>query len=495
MKRLLLISVLLLAFLVSGTRPVHGASYNYSPLAESVYAAEAMIVETVIDSANLVDVSGSDVDLSFGELVDVFGYEDDIYLVDRTNGLVHVLDSEYRYLRSFGQDIDVPLRRPNGIFVTDEHVYVADTDNYRIVLFDHDDNVVSTITAPDDPTFKQDPTDAEGYDFKPLKLAVHRTGRVYVVADQIFEGILDFNPDGTFSRYVGANTVTLSLWDAFWLNFTTAEQRAAQGFRLATTFNNLNIDEMGYLYTVSGPEEGDLVIKKLNYRGNDVLTRNGYVPQTGDIGPFVDNDAITNEPSVFIDIDVNAFGNYIALDRTRGRLFTYDFEGNLLYVAGQLNSLNQNNNNQRDLFLRPEALAYHNDRVLVVDSMNRNLVVFGYTEYGALVNEATRLYHDGDYQGAKDTWEAVLRLNTNYFLAYAGIAKAELREGNYARAMEYAALGYDDATYSSAYQPYRYERIADVFPYLVALAFIGLFVLFYRSMKGALARAKEEDDV
>lgn len=495
MKRLLALCAIVLAFLAVGTEGVHGASYNYSPLAESVYAAEAMIVETVIDSANLLDVNGDDVALSFGELVDVFGYDDHVYLVDRTEGLIHVLDAEYRHVRSFGQDLDVPLNRPNGIFVTEDVIYVADTDNHRIVLFDHEDTIVSTITAPDDPTFKQDPSDTDGYDFKPLKMAVHRTGRVYVVADQIFEGILDFNPDGTFSRYVGANTVTLSLWEAFWLNFTSAEQRAAQGFRLATTFNNLNIDEMGYLYTVSGPEEGELVIKKLNYRGNDVLTRNGYVPQTGDIGPFQDTGVMTGEPSVFIDIDVNDFGNYTVLDRTRGRLFTYDFEGNLLYVAGQLNSLNQNNNNQRDLFLRPEALAYYNDRVLVVDSMNRNLVVFGYTEYGALVNEATRRYHDGDYQGAKDTWEDVLRLNTNYFLAYAGIAKAELREGNYRRAMEYAALGYDDATYSSAYQPYRYERIADLFPYLVAFGFIGLFVLFYRSMKGALARAKEEDDV
>ncbi len=495
MKKITLIILLLIVVALSGSTYVAAESYNYSPLEESIFSAEAMIVENVVDSANLVDTNKDRVDFEFGELADVFGFEDNVYLVDRTSNLVHVLNKKYQHIESFGQTGEETLDEPNGIFVTDEYIYVADTDHFRVAVFNHDYTFAFEITAPDDPTFKQSPDDESGYDFKPLKIAVHETGRVYVVADQIFEGILDFNPDGTFSRYVGANTVTLSVMEAFWLNFTSEEQRARQGYRLATTFNSVNIDEMGYLYTVSGGDEGTRVIKKLNYRGIDVLTRNGYIEQTGDIITIPNNDVVPNEESEFIDIDVNDFDNYVVLDATRGRLFTYDFEGNLLYVAGQLGSLNQTSNNQRDLFLRPEAVTYYKNKVLVVDSMNKNLVVFGYTEFGQLVNEATNAYFDGDYTGAKVKWEEVLRLNTNYFLAYSGIAKAELREGNYEKAMEYAELGYDDNTYSEAYQPYRYDKIAVVFPYIIGLVFVSLFYMFYKSMKNALERAKEDEDV
>lgn len=492
MKKLFIILVLLIITLNITTLSLSAKSYNYSPLGEVVYSAEALMATHVIDSDNIRDEDNQVVAISFGELVDVFGLEDKIYLVDRTNSSVHVLNDQYEYLNSFGQGV---LSTPQGIFVTEDFIYVADTGNFRIVIFDHNYDFSSEILAPSDPTFKQSPDDANGYDFKPLKISVNRTGRIYVVADQIFEGILDFNPDGSFSRYLGANTITLSIWDAFWLKLTSEEQRLAQGFRLATTFKNLMVDEMGYLYTVSDVTEGEKVIKKLNYKGIDVLTRNGYIPQVGDLVTVPSNVDLPDGPSLFIDIDVNEFGNYMVLDSIRGRVFTYDFEGNLLYVFGQLGNLTNSSNNARDMFLKPTALKYYNDKVLVVDSINKNLVVFEYTEFGKLVNEATRHYFEGNYELAKDTWEKVLVLNTNYYLAYKGIAKAELREGDYEKAMEYAKLGYDDLTYSNAYQPYRYEKIVVVFPYLISVVFVLLIFSFIRNAKQAINKAKEEDEI
>jgi hypothetical protein len=492
MKKLLIILFLLIITLNITTLSLSAKSYNYSPLGEVVYSAEALMATHVIDSDNIRDEDNQVVAISFGELVDVFGLEDKIYLVDRTNSSVHVLNDQYEYLDSFGQGV---LSTPRGIFVTEDFIYVADTGNFRIAIFDHNYDFSSEILAPSDPTFKQNPDDANGYDFKPLKISVNRTGRIYVVADQIFEGILDFNPDGSFSRYLGANTITLSIWDAFWLKLTSEEQRQAQGFRLATTFKNLMVDEMGYLYTVSDVTEGEKVIKKLNYKGIDVLTRNGYIPQVGDLVTVPSNVDLPDEPSLFIDIDVNEFGNYMVLDSIRGRVFTYDFEGNLLYVFGQLGNLTNSSNNARDMFLKPTALKYYKDKVLVVDSINKNLVVFEYTEFGKLVNEATRHYFEGNYELAKDTWEKVLVLNTNYYLAYKGIAKAELREGDYEKAMEYAKLGYDDLTYSNAYQPYRYEKIVVVFPYLISVVFVLLIFSFIRNAKQAINKAKEEDEI
>ena len=260
MKKYILILYMLIFFLMVLPFTIKAESYNYNPLQDAIYSAEAMTVEIVIDSSNLVNTENIKANIIFGELVDVFGHKEYIYLVDQSTGLIHILNSEYQYITSFGQENGISLNSPEGIFVTDDAIYVTDTGNHRVAIFNHDFELVSEILAPDDPTFKQNIDDTSGYDFRPLKITIHKTGRIYVIADQIFEGILDFNSDGTFSRYVGANTVTLSVWEAFWLNFTSEEQRLSQGFRLATTFKNLNIDEMGYLYTVSGLDEGEEVI-------------------------------------------------------------------------------------------------------------------------------------------------------------------------------------------------------------------------------------------
>jgi hypothetical protein len=495
MKKIIIVMMTLTILLLAYTLPVH-ASYNYSPLMDVIYSAEALIQTNVIDTSNLVDTSGNRVSVTFGDLVDVFTYEDFIYITDSTQHKVYILDSQYRYVGQFGSGVgNNKLLSPRSTVVTKDYIYVADHGNQRIAVFNHQFEWVFSVLAPSDPTFKQYPEDPKGYDFRPTKVAVDKTGRIYAIADQIFEGILDFSPDGTFSRYVGANTVTLSLWDAFWLRLTSEEQRLAQGYRLATTFVNLHVDQKGYLYTVSSVTEGAKIVKKLNYKGIDVLSRNGYIPQVGDIASMPQNTAVPSGPSQFVDIDVNDFGNYMVLDRTRGRIFTYDFEGNLLYIAGQLGNIGSSSTSRQSLFLRPTSLTYFQDSVLVVDSMNKNLVVFQYTEFGRLVNEATKYYFEGEYVLAKQTWEQVLTLNTNYFLAYAGISKSELREGNFEQAMHYAKLGYDDITYSRAYQPYRYSQLVVIFPYIIGIGLAGLVFVFIKSVAKAVALSKEEEDV
>lgn len=493
MKKIIILFLFLLISSVFFFVPVN-AAYNYSPLGEVIASAEALVSQKVVDSSNLEDTTGARVNLQFGELSDVVGFEDRVFISDASNSIVYVLNDEYEYITHFGDILgDAKLNSPRGLFVTSDAIYVADTNNKRIAIFNHDYDFVRSVLTPDDPTFKQNPTDTVGYDFRPLKVAVDRTGRMYVIADQIFEGILDFNPNGTFSRYVGANTVTLSVWDAFWLALTTEEQRRAQGYRLATTFVNLTVDKDGYVYTVSSSSEGERVIKKLNYKGQDVLVRNGYVPQNGDFWTIDGNVNVPTGSSEFASIDVDSYGTYSVLDRNRGRIFTYDFEGNLLYIGGQVANVGGNTNNQRSLFLRPESLSYFQNNILVVDSMNKNLVVMGYTAFAELVNQATRLYYDGEYDGARAVWEEILVLNTNYYLAYSGIGKAQLRDGNYEEAMVNLKLGYDLHNYSKAYQQYRYDQLTVVFPYIVGIALVGLVYAFGKTISKSVKLEKEEE--
>lgn len=488
------IFIVILSLTVLFTVPIVKAAYNYSPLMDVIASAEALIINQVIDSSNLVDKDKNSVEIDFGTLVDVANFGDEIYLVDNSNNKIIVLDENFHFKATFPNEEGVSLNAPRGVYATEKYIYVADTNNFRVAIFDHDYQFVSEVKQPDDPTFKTDPTDVTGYDFKPLKIAVDRNDRIYVVADQIFEGIIDFNPDGQFSRYVGANTVTLSAWDAFWLMFTSEEQRRAQGYRLATTFVNVNVDKEGYLYTVSSSSEGNEVIKKLNYKGKDVLTRNGYFPQNGDVWTVDGNIKAPTGSSELIDIEINDFGSYSVLDKTRGRIFTYDFEGNLLYIGGQLGNVGGVVNNQSSLFLKPEAISYYKDNILVVDSLNKNLVIMEYTEFAKLVNEATYYYYIGDYDQARLIWEEVLVLNTNYYLAYAGIGKAQLRNGNYDEAMENLKIGYDDFNFSKAYKQYRYNKLTIFFPYIIGVSLVLVIYAFAKSIRNSLKQQKEEEE-
>ncbi|MCK9536259.1 MAG: hypothetical protein M0R05_01505 [Bacilli bacterium] len=470
------------------------AAYNYGPFGEVVASAEALIAQKVVDSSNLTDTDGKKCEYVFGELVDVFAYQNRVFLVDKSNNCVVVLDDEFRYLTTFGLDEETgKLKKPNGIFVTADYIYVADTENKRVAIFNHDYEFAWEITTPDDPSFKQNPEDKSGYDFKPLKITVNSTGRIYVVAEQIFEGIIDFNPDGSFSRYIGASTITLSVWDAFWLYFTTEAQRKAQGYRLATSFVNVNVDAKGHLYTLSGLSEGRRIIKKLNNKGHDIMWRNGYVAPVGDVIHIGGRVKVPTGPSQLVDIDINDYGNYCVLDKTRGRIFVYDFEGYLLYIGGQLGNIGGTINNQSSLFLSPEALCFYRENILVVDSLNKNLIVMGYTEFAHLVNQATEHYYYGEYQAAKEVWEDVLIHNTNYYRAYSGIGKAELREGDYRRAMVNLKLGYDDYNYSKAYKQYRYQKMTVIFPYVAAAVLALAVYLIVRSIKVSVQREKEEE--
>ena len=70
------------------------------------------------------------------------------------------------------------------------------------------------------------------------------------------------------------------------------------------------IDEDEYVYTVSSPNVGTNFIKRLNYKASDVLNRNGYVPNDGDVvnETLTPGSRVPEGSSTFVDIDVNSDG-------------------------------------------------------------------------------------------------------------------------------------------------------------------------------------------
>ena len=509
MKKMIKYFIFIIALGLMVSLPNLKAAYNYDPNGNVISSAESLVVTQVIDSSNLSDELGNKVTsdiYQFGSLYDIAVYGERIFVVDYTNNVISVLNSNFQYVTKFPElsqyqaEIDActtdeeklelqnryTLKNPRGIYVTKDYIYVCDYGKNRVVIFDHNLMYVREVGTPDDPAFSK-------YEFRPKKITVDRTGRMFVIAEGVNEGILDLEPSGEFSRFYGTNTVTISAWDAFWLLFTSEEQREIQGFNFGASLANLCIDEDNNVYTVSSISAGTNVIKKLNPKGSDILNRNGYVEQIGDPKIDTEGNVVTTDQSNFVDIDVNEYGTYIALDNTRGRIFAYDFEGSLLYTAGAKADLLPGSY-QTGMFLAPEALTYFGDKILVCDSKNNNIVVFEYTTFGKLVNEATMLYYDDKYIEAAEVWEEVLALNTNYYIAYAGIGKAQLRQGDYKNAMENLKLGYDEYNYSRAYQQIRYEQMNVVFPYIISAVMILAIYGFVRSVIKSAKQDEAEEE-
>ncbi len=397
----------------------------------------------------------------------------------------------------------IRLRSPEGITVTNSGIYIADTVNCQIVQLQKNEEtgiyeVVNLFLSPSDPTFYQvssgvsinDSAD-NGKLFRPLKVAVDVSGRVYCIARNVYEGIIEFarakedTRIGQFNRFLGKNDVVANPLKAFWIKIFSEAQRGSIALDLPPMFTNITMDSEGFLYATSLPdndaEEGTTqanMVKAINTAGKDVMKRNGYVTPNGDAVYVVTSSEknVVVGPSTLTGVAINnKKGIFTVIDSKRGRLFTYDMEGNLLYITGEQpgGTTTQGTSDSRTFTLvNPVAVDYFSreyidkngetkveDLVLVLDSASMSLVVFRTTEFGRCVNEATACYQLGNIEEAEQYWREVIRINTNYELAYLGIGKSVLRGAStieeYKEAMDLFKLAHNAQYYSKAYTLYR----------------------------------------
>jgi tetratricopeptide (TPR) repeat protein len=203
--------------------------------------------------------------------------------------------------------------------------------------------------------------------------------------------------------------------------------------------------------------------------GNNILIENGNFNVIGDV--YWGNNGGYKGPSLITDITALDNGIYFGLDKVRGRLFGYDTQGNLLYAFG-------GNGNMDGRFKAPSALEHMGTDLIVLDSQDASFTVFTPTEYGNLIYQAIEEYDAGDYEASGETWEKVKERNGNYDLAYIGIGRSLMRQGEYKEAMKYFKLKWDEDNYSKAFKQYRKQWVEDHIGYI----FAGVFILFILPM-------------
>jgi sugar lactone lactonase YvrE len=392
--------------------------------------------------------------------------ENRIYICDTGNNRIVLLEADQAggyTLKAVVSSVliegeESPLSGPQDVFEDAAGgVYIADTGNGRILKLDRDWGFLSAIFRPGDETI--DPE----MDFLPSKLAVDAVGRLYLQALNMNKGLMEFNPRGEFSGFVGAEKVMVNPIDYFWKSIATKAQRESMSLFVPTEYNNLYLDHEGFIYVTNAafvlidsdagtPTDIGTPVKRLTPTGMDILLHNSWNDFI--IGDYsrMGGPGAPKGFSRFVDVTALENGAYVCLDQKRGRLFSYDSQGNMLYAFGGIG-------NREGCFIVPSALDHQGSSLFVLDSMLGSLTRFDLTGYGAAINAAMDEYAAGRYAESGVRWEEVLRMNGNYDLAYIGIGRAAYQQGEYKKAMEYFKIKLSLVNYAAAFQAYRKEWV------------------------------------
>ena len=124
--------------------------------------------------------------------------------------------------------------------------------------------------------------------------------------------------------------------------------------------------------------------------------------------------------------------------------------------------------------MAPVALDRMGYSLFALDSRSASLTRFDLTGYGEKINLALGEYKGGRYESSAAIWEEVLKMNGNYDLAYIGIGRAALRQGDYQKAMKFYKLKRYREGYGKAFQLYRKQWMEDnIGKILIIIALLG----------------------
>lgn len=522
---LLVLSVVFGTALSAFALPVNDVtkSYFYNVDSKDASAPRAFTVERVISVSDLI--TGSDTSTAFTpeDLCYANGY---LYVLDSAGNSVFVLDDQYQVVARVKTLVgDVPnlaiveekeegeeeeegggnktaissnkfaFNAPRGLFVTaDGTIYVSDTENQRIVACDITGKVLKVYQSIKCTVL------GKSYAFRPCRLVVDNTGDIQVICEGINRGIMQITSDGEFRAFFGSPDVVISLWERVWRNLATDEQRAKMVTYTPTEYSSLTIDERGFVYpTVAALEEASVSalhaknktttyapVKKLSADGTDMLRRKGTYSPMGDINwP----NRMTGPKIVDISVD-SASGRYTLLDQRTGRFFTYDADGNMLYLCGG-SAL------ATGAFELASAIEAKGDYVYVADSIGDTVTVFRATEYVHALNAAAQASANGLWEESIPRWQEVLSYNSNMYIANIGLGKAEMRIAmnliddqtdanglnaldHYAKAIEYFDRANEKTNYSVAYTALRTHELEQYFGWIfggIGVIVVGFVVL------------------
>ena len=492
-KILVFVMILLMVFPLVVSANVPYESYTYDIDGFSVPSPHAYVPDILVDSAYIGELVGG-LEIPLNQPSDIeTDAEGNIYITDRGNNRIVITDSEYRlkliidnFVNASG--VDDGFNKPSSTFVVDEGdnkgLYVCDTSNSRILVFDQETgDIIREINKPKSTLLVDD-------NYSPVSCVVDKYGRLYVAANDRTEGIMVMTSEGKLINFIGAPKVTVTAAEA--LRNMLSTQANKLNTNVATTFVNLDLDQMSqefvYGTCIFNKEEEENQIaaitskdgtysptRLLNAKGKDIMKRNGFFLPAGEVDIITEelasSTSIPAGPSQVKDISSGPNGTWSIIDSNRCKVYTYDGDGNLLHIFGDIGD--QLGNLQAG---GSQAITYQGTKILVLDVKTNSFTVYRRTEYGNLLDEAISLQNDSEFDKAIEKWKDVLARNNNFDTAYVAIGKALLREGEASEAIMYFKTAYDVENYATAFKEVRKEVMEVWFvPMIIGIA--ALFML------------------
>ncbi len=467
-------------------------TYTYSidgkPLkSPKAYGADAVVDAMQMGVGNISNIpnfkSASDI---------VTDNEANVYIADKGNNRIVILDKYYSAKAIISEYVDEngvkqTFKEPQGLFVTNpelmsdgsSHIYVCDTANFRVVVFDRDYNYVKTIEKPESAILSKDA-------FKPCAIAVDIYGRIFITSTATYEGVIVLSNEGDFTGFIGVQKVTYSLMDMIWRRFQSREERQSAVKNLAIPYNNITVDNDGFVYvTTNTSDSAELKnqyssirsksasyspVKKLNSAGTEIMKRNGFFDPGGEV------DVLTAEDvSQIIDVAAGKEGSWTILDKKRSRMFTYDQNGNLLFAFGDVGD--QLGNGEDFVAMTYQVIndVYY---LLLLDNSTSGfrLTVFSPTPYYDTIINALKNHRDHNYSESIFYWQDILTQNNNFDLAYIGIGKALFSQGKYEEAQEMLSAACETNYHNKAFLEIR-KAVIQKYLLWIVIAVIVLVVL------------------
>lgn len=407
-----------------------------------------------------------------------------VYILDAGNSRIIELDKTFSTVKRIyssitdenGNILDFTKAKGMNIAANGDFL-IADTENYRMIRSTKDGKVRHIITKPD--VLSDDDTP-----FRVSNVLEDRNGKLYVLTDSINMGAFVFDTDYSFDNYYGSNTVIKTgavIMNYIKRKFMTRAQIENSTISTPVSIRGFDIDKDGFIYTVSATDQSSFEtaeIRKLNYEGKNILETREISDGFGDL----EWDRQKNYSNTsFCDILVDDDGFMNLIDQSRGKIFQYSPEGQLVTVYGGLGT-------QLGLFKEPISLLNIDGDIYVLDKASGNITKFRQTEYSAKLRAALKMLDDADGSKALEAWESILKMNTNSLYPYYGIGIAQQTLGNYKEAMRNFKLCGAKTEYSKAFKLYRKEYIQKNIWWmcLAAVAVIAVIVLANRAFKKKL---------
>lgn len=390
---------------------------------------------------------------AFKEVSDVF-YDDTnstTIITDSGNNRIILLDGNMTVKKQITEFVyngkTEVFSNPKSAIIKDGKLYIADTGNSRIVVMGLGGEVITVLGKPKINALGKD------YIYSPYKLAVDDAGHIYVVAKDITDGVILLEADGKFIAFFGAPKVTVSTFEQLKKRFMTKEQRSKLYSSIPTEYNSISIDKTGFI--IATTQSMDVSpLSRLNHIGENIFEKKLNVPAGDEVYASVS--------STFIDAAEDKYGNYLALDNRRGRIFVYDNSGTMLACFG-------GSGVQNGTFHSAVAIEMLGENVAVADTTRNTVEVFVPTEFWVSLTSGIKYMNAGEYSSAKPYFNDVINRCSAFIPAHLNLGRIAYSEQDYKTAMKEFKYADDKDYYSLAYKQVRSDFINNKFGTVLAV--------------------------